>query len=557
MGVKISDNSVTSVGSLLATDMIPLARVGNDAALRVTGATLRGGVINVKDYGAVGDGATDETAAIQAVREVIKANRIDAGTNASDRIASYPIVYFPPGAYLITEAEALMNDMGSPSRIKGLRIVGASMGGTQILYQPAVSGALFVNNDDFYDIFFENIEFNCNDTGSDFLYSGGVAQNYHFTNVKWSGDWRHVVYVPVDATGNSSEWYFDGCKWTGNYTNVINVTTTVSDDPLNFWFVNPIAWLTTGNFLRLVKGGHVKIFGGDFEHLGLASDTYFFELLGGSHSWGVCSFHMSGTRFELRDDHSRFLYSEWTHGTFTFVNVDQSSSASGYTSTVVSAKFRISYSTGLAIKWTGCQLIGRHEFEYPVGLWEDPVRVDYDNCFLLAHTAPSDFFLMTAIDAHGNAGGVPCIRMRNCVAETQAGNETWNTDYNWQTSHLGMTSRKILAINNPLGGLPYALEPTVEAWLPPNAIITWAKIWGPSGGTIEDNEVTYTLQTNEAAPTTILTITDADPSDGFTAEDDTLFFVCDSDLKRHLTLIADANVAQPNPSGLCLVEYIG
>ena len=70
--------------------------------------------INVKDFGAVGDGTTDDTAAIQA---------------AINYIAGNAVVLFPRGTYKITDTLTIGNDR--------MNLVGAGIGATKILMAPA------------------------------------------------------------------------------------------------------------------------------------------------------------------------------------------------------------------------------------------------------------------------------------------------------------------------------------------------------------------------------------------------------------------------------------
>ncbi|KAI9645864.1 hypothetical protein NHQ30_005300 [Ciborinia camelliae] len=105
---------------------------------------------NVKNYGAVGDGVTDDTAAINAA--ISAGNRCGKGCDSST--VTPALVYFPPGTYAISAPikqqyfTQLVGDAVTPPTIKGL----ASFAGMALLdadpYDPDVNW--FTNQNNFY-----------------------------------------------------------------------------------------------------------------------------------------------------------------------------------------------------------------------------------------------------------------------------------------------------------------------------------------------------------------------------------------------------------------------
>lgn len=68
---------------------------------KVTYSMINGAFANVKDFGAVGDGVTDDTAAIQAAINYAQANISPPGLTTAS--AGPGAVYFPAGAYKVTD----------------------------------------------------------------------------------------------------------------------------------------------------------------------------------------------------------------------------------------------------------------------------------------------------------------------------------------------------------------------------------------------------------------------------------------------------------------------
>lgn len=518
---------------------------------------------NVKDFGAKGDGVTDDTAAFTRVRDLIEASVItnpafDANSNKVGRVVGE----VPPGAYKITSAEALMRSTFTT------KTVGITWRGTagpklcQILYQPSVSGALAKNNDAWQSACFEDLEFNCNDANSDFLdsISSGGPQDYRFVRCIWSGDWRYCFYLS-SGTNSNSEWYIENCRWGGDYDTVLYIPSGLSDQELNFWFITPVAWLNTGRFISAAKGGHFKIYGGDFEMLTTYTvDTYFIELLGSSHAAAVTSLEMDGTRFELRDDNSKFLYCEWTHGLVRLCSLDMSSAYATRTDTVVAVVFVGASAALPEIAWEQCKLIGRHEYQYAANGYLYKRHVRYEDCEFWQHADPDEFIVFTALAGTTNLGSRPQIEFRRCSFKEAASQtdfraaELADTTYNFFGTSVGLTTECVLSLKTAIGAFP--INATVTGYVPLNCYITKVRLWSPLGATAEADPVTYTVQTGESTPTVLATLTAGRGADGFDVTVE-CFFECDSDTKRTINLVGGANVSIADTQAVCLISYVG
>lgn len=88
-------------------------------------------VINVKDYGAKGDGATDDTTAIKAAIVALRLAKVppDTGTGG-------PLLYFPYGVYLISEQLT----------IQWAQRVGVFLDGATVRATAAINAMLYIDN---------------------------------------------------------------------------------------------------------------------------------------------------------------------------------------------------------------------------------------------------------------------------------------------------------------------------------------------------------------------------------------------------------------------------
>jgi len=131
--------------------------------LTVAGSVFSNDIINVKAYGATGDGSTDDATAIQAA--------IDAANTAGGGN-----IYFPTGTY----------NFGSGLTMKPeVRLVGANRQNTILQYTPS-SGDAITGGADLLRVGFENIKFNSNNSSSGWaiFFDEGTTASFRMINCK-------------------------------------------------------------------------------------------------------------------------------------------------------------------------------------------------------------------------------------------------------------------------------------------------------------------------------------------------------------------------------------
>lgn len=98
--------------------------------------------LSVKDYGAEGDGSTDDSGAI---RDCIQAALAGAGATEAEP-SERPTIYFPEGVYVIHD-DAVLSDWGnSDIRILGMKFVGAGMGCSSLKLKTSEGARWFWDN---------------------------------------------------------------------------------------------------------------------------------------------------------------------------------------------------------------------------------------------------------------------------------------------------------------------------------------------------------------------------------------------------------------------------
>jgi hypothetical protein len=146
-------------------------------------------VVSVKDFGAVGDGVADDTAAIQA-----------AFTSLLLNSAKTKQLYFPAGYYLITAP--------LPDITNSIFIIGENKRDTLLLFSGSATPIKIKGSGGFCsDVCFSNIGLNGNSLTSGFLVEIDYAINTRFENVGF--------YDPLNGVSirQSSQVSFESCIW--------------------------------------------------------------------------------------------------------------------------------------------------------------------------------------------------------------------------------------------------------------------------------------------------------------------------------------------------------
>lgn len=213
---KISEATLTVP---TGTDKIPLARVGDTVARYATVEGITGGVLNVRSYGAVGDGVTDDTAAITAAITHLPSGYGVVGTNI--------VLYFPRGTYLISDTIDLKSRYRC--RIEGDEaIIQAKTGidfSGKCLVNFSGSAYTIIRGMQFVSALAVNKPTACVIYGRN---SGGSGGDIHFEDCIFSGDC--TVASLLFAQGDTSS--FRRCRINSNGTAPALIMTSYNDSGL-------------------------------------------------------------------------------------------------------------------------------------------------------------------------------------------------------------------------------------------------------------------------------------------------------------------------------------
>lgn len=251
--------------------------------------------VSVKDFGAVGDGITDDTAAIQAAAVAARTTQTD-GTGRTIAKA----LYFPAGVYVIQSAIELAPVNG----LTGLTVFGDGAGASFIQYQGSSTKITCRSSRavTFRDLCFTSSGVDNNQTAFGIVQTGNPLRSLRFERCDFS-----AFYECFNVSGVSmcSEFFFTECQFSQCYYLMVND----NDQAVNWNFVN-CNWenseITTikpkdsSSIFFLKKGTFVKWTGGSLIFHG---SMVFFSLTAS----GVCQrtshkIAFDGVRIELEDN---------------------------------------------------------------------------------------------------------------------------------------------------------------------------------------------------------------------------------------------------------------
>lgn len=338
------------------------------------------GRISVKDYGAVGNGSADDTAAIEKARDAVFASR-----NGNGFLTHH--LYFPAGIYRVTRADALL-PKGSPSdKINGYTIEGQGKRCSEILFDaPAgggdpYSGNLLTAHGRVRQLRVREITFRSARAGLNWMYcwssvNGGQSnQDFGFDDVEWRGPWNRVIGLDGDDKSNlNSEWSFNRCHLANDVVlgdaflhSGMSPSYSQQDQFLNFWFRDCKFEYRSGTLLRFARGGYVNVYGGSWIQCNTDPGvrSVFFDLPPGPHNNTVKTLLVCGVRFELRSSASKLMDCGWDAKNANLSFIACTDAALAHSSDVSTGSYPVTYRPRNGdmpfVKWQSYQLMGHHE----------------------------------------------------------------------------------------------------------------------------------------------------------------------------------------------------
>lgn len=254
--------------------------------------------VNVKDFGAVGDGITDDSNAIKSAISYMcsKAKFI----NETNTWKSYmPVLYFPAGKYLVTQNDTL-NCVGGA--LQGYNIKGSGYLNTEILFTG--DDYLLVNGDDnwFGFSYIEDLSIRGNGENNFWKIKSrnGSPQANRFRRVNFVNLNNCVTVSYGTANANADLFRFDSCK--ANTINgwVFGIDSNKNSQSIVHTFNDCDFEQINGYIIYLKSGGIIEIRGGSWILNQNGRAFHFDDLSGTGIGESNKTINVYGTKFEYQ-----------------------------------------------------------------------------------------------------------------------------------------------------------------------------------------------------------------------------------------------------------------
>lgn len=263
------------------------------------------GIVNVKDYGAKGDGVTDDTQAIKAAIAYMCTQAKQCSADLGWK--SYmPTLYFPNGKYVVSQKGAL-NCVGSA--LQGYNIKGAGYLNSEILYTynsaaDADGGYLLVNGDDhwFGFSYMEDITFRGNGTNNIWQIKSrdGCPQANRFRRVAFYNVNRCVTVSFGTYNYCADLFRFESCKASEINGWIFGAETDQNSQTVVHTFRDCDFENINGYAIYMKSGGTIEVRGGSWIATKTGRMFHFDDISGGGIGLSNRNISIYGTKFEYQ-----------------------------------------------------------------------------------------------------------------------------------------------------------------------------------------------------------------------------------------------------------------
>ena len=542
------------------SDEVSFLQSGTGAVTRTVQSKLRD-VVSVRDFGAVGDGVTDDTAAVQAAISFAK-------TGAVVPVYGAKAVYFPAGTYPVSNGALTygasatgMLFFGDGPTSSTLKLT--TSGASQVYFYDNIGAQSYRNT-------FQNLRF----LGASQTYCNGFRLN---DSGGWEKQfrWHNCMFESINTvltctgTTNADECTFVMCEWRPVTTllNVSNAQAMLHNFVACRGTVTGDMWILGAN-----GGGEFHYMGGSIIHSPTGANAYWLNgSAGPATSVQTGNFTFSNVRAELRGQYSKLIYwpvsnainrSRHVKITFDSVNIATANQGSGTTRTDT-----VVIGEGKWVTFRDCvlpQVATGTIDDYGYTVTADnasapgvpnPGFILFDGCSVQANLSSK----ITITNRYGKVEARNCIS-NQATAVTDADRRAIDFQFgsvNPLVGSAGSQSKQVFVkrylwpYSDGAGGFLNEYPVT----LPKGALITRAVICKPATGT-GSATVQYHIGTDDKATSYVTTASAAQNSNHFKTEDVFLApLAADTTLRLWLSEGVPNTATGQHEGGYAFIEY--